>query len=1562
MSAGDPLALTGDQERCVEDGRHHLLGLAKNNSVIRDPTDRHLYHNVVAILGPRGAGKSSILEILYQRRPEAAPPGYGCNEPRLWFLPSLDCSVLDARLTPGTAVLLRIQEQLKHRPEAKGAHDSKSAIDKLLADLHALIERFTRVDRQYKDLCMELSVSPGDYSHYVVEGLQERFGLQRDLATWLAEVSKLTQNDAIVVLLDDFDLVPAEEVRQWIVALMDELHQPRLLFVLTADLPRLQHLSWDALAGLDDMTGRALVDKLIAEHNRVYVGPWALGDRSWFPQLRPDRKSRDDAPADTLWGLIRARNDGSDAHADLIERLLPERPRGLANLHGSLKQHESKPEARTFHDLIEVLAACRQEPLLARRLRQIREQQRDWVRDLRLSSTDLDPEDWWDLVRAVRQRQPVARSHQDALLPLDGLQASQEGLEQGTRCGRRRSDTGLPTAMILSPEDTRDPSRHHLFYERPLRDAAEADAPFWTELLVDRNLVSQDPGPTMYVLNRWRPLFRRHDEARLRLSLSRPDIRDFFEWLDDAGYSGDIWPALSWLRLDPAGGHPFSLEVGWTPMIESLRRGENRSIPALTALLNIAAPPKPEVAVDDDAVQIHLLPGRLWAMVLLIDALERCPWQELCVPRLWGVATYLGLAAGLVKTAYAHALLGEHPSPSPAATCPLNPMGRCATRTQLQPLARHVRRRAHRGPQRHIRSGLRPVVVRADRTARGGGMVLRPIEGLPMHPRPGSRALPFEQLSTMAEKASGSSAETLAWALALVDNTLVDDALFGLSLPQAIACRLGDLGIDDEPTAQRCARRATERVEPKLGLIALVDDLFQLAFRPRHGLPVLDTGPLARRLARALDFDLLACLSLRDLPRDEPYDWSAINLTDEDPGAAVLRQESIETHIHLGGALPPLYYWLILMSGTFPLEALRWAKSSNPARRHADDDRWQGAILRAAALRLKIADRVRKCGHDFAWLPAFDTDLCLENPSIAIRDLVARWSVAQRFSRFPGVDRRARPLFADPLRDWSGDQPIHYASLERRLIYHAGRLIRRDRTPDLERQLFEYMRIRNAFHAWMAHDYGSDGLARFSENFDRRGFLFHGAGASRRNRRQQRVLTELERERVFRALRSQVHEPYCEAHGASELHQPLRRIELRVSPPGKRPLRVLRAWLDGLCRFLDQREASRPTVPRVQAAFVIHFLKRRVTGHSAGELIEREIAERTAKRNEEIASNLWFMLRDYPDLRRFFAGIDAAGQERIASPRVFVGAFHLLIKKQAETRVAPGQPPLRLGLTYHVGEDIEDLLTGLRHLDEVASLLFRGQPGRLGHALALGEDPKRHYARRGGETEVRVGSHLLDLVWLYGRLLGNDEQGMIDSIRHRIEEIIREHGDKGPIEIDRCWRAMGLDGRAIDPALGEHELLDQLGCYDGRDTWCTVTASRDWLAIMNKVQSLLRQRFASMPLCIESNPTSNLLVGGYSDYGELPYGVFTDAGLSVSINTDDPGLFCTTLPGEMSAMYQTWRGRTGSHRAAIQWLEERLQDARRSTFLGPQVPIGRDVRAILRDPEFGRFIPMTPRV
>jgi inosine/xanthosine triphosphate pyrophosphatase family protein len=65
-----------------------------------------------------------------------------------------------------------------------------------------------------------------------------------------------------------------------------------------------------------------------------------------------------------------------------------------------------------------------------------------------------------------------------------------------------------------------------------------------------------------------------------------------------------------------------------------------------------------------------------------------------------------------------------------------------------------------------------------------------------------------------------------------------------------------------------------------------------------------------------------------------------------------------------------------------------------------------------------------------------------------------------------------------------------------------------------------------------------------------------------------------------------------------------------------------------------------------------------------------------------------------------------------------------------------------------------------------------------------------------------------------------------------------------------------------------------------------------------------------------------------------------EAGLPLSLNTDDPGLFVSSLPGEFSAMYGALAAAGMEHRQILRWLDERIGDARHASFLSPQVPIG----------------------
>jgi len=67
----------------------------------------------------------------------------------------------------------------------------------------------------------------------------------------------------------------------------------------------------------------------------------------------------------------------------------------------------------------------------------------------------------------------------------------------------------------------------------------------------------------------------------------------------------------------------------------------------------------------------------------------------------------------------------------------------------------------------------------------------------------------------------------------------------------------------------------------------------------------------------------------------------------------------------------------------------------------------------------------------------------------------------------------------------------------------------------------------------------------------------------------------------------------------------------------------------------------------------------------------------------------------------------------------------------------PNIPPIRLGVTMHVGEDFVDPMTGLREIWEAIDHLALHSGDRLGHALAAALDPKllrQLLERRSGST------------------------------------------------------------------------------------------------------------------------------------------------------------------------------------------------------------------------------------
>ena len=110
----------------------------------------------------------------------------------------------------------------------------------------------------------------------------------------------------------------------------------------------------------------------------------------------------------------------------------------------------------------------------------------------------------------------------------------------------------------------------------------------------------------------------------------------------------------------------------------------------------------------------------------------------------------------------------------------------------------------------------------------------------------------------------------------------------------------------------------------------------------------------------------------------------------------------------------------------------------------------------------------------------------------------------------------------------------------------------------------------------------------------------------------------------------------------------------------------------------------------------------------------------------------------------------------------------------------------------------------------------------------------------------------------------------------------------------------------------------------------------DFYKLLEAIQEQLLKEIESKRISIECNPTSNYKIGEMSNYDEHPILKFYNSGLNtpynkhdiaVSINTDDQGVFSTSLEREYSLIalaierHQT-EGFKNSPRQIIDWLDK----------------------------------------
>ena len=318
-------------------------------------------------------------------------------------------------------------------------------------------------------------------------------------------------------------------------------------------------------------------------------------------------------------------------------------------------------------------------------------------------------------------------------------------------------------------------------------------------------------------------------------------------------------------------------------------------------------------------------------------------------------------------------------------------------------------------------------------------------------------------------------------------------------------------------------------------------------------------------------------------------------------------------------------------------------------------------------------------------------------------------------------------------------------------------------------------------------------------------------------------------------------------------------------------------------------------------------------------------------------------------------GIDAAGAEIDCSPAVF-GQIYRYARLRDITN-----------LTYHVGEDFYDLCDGLKAIDDAIRFLHLEKGSRLGHAIALGISAPKYYERRGYQT-IMSRQRLLDtLTWIYKTIAlngGKMSAYFSEELENKTSEIYGRIGYRMPFDIDAYYMSMML----------RSDNFDQIGQYSywGRaslcqDQFCTqargnknaialchefLTSKKVWekgniietytylpeiVEMASTLQVYLQHIVLNKGIVIETNPSSNVVIGPIDEYGEHTIHQFIKKGIIASINTDDKGIFSTSLCNEYSLYANSARLMGDNDTDIIKHINEIRKNAENSRFL-PQRP------------------------
>ena len=367
----------------------------------------------------------------------------------------------------------------------------------------------------------------------------------------------------------------------------------------------------------------------------------------------------------------------------------------------------------------------------------------------------------------------------------------------------------------------------------------------------------------------------------------------------------------------------------------------------------------------------------------------------------------------------------------------------------------------------------------------------------------------------------------------------------------------------------------------------------------------------------------------------------------------------------------------------------------------------------------------------------------------------------------------------------------------------------------------------------------------------------------------------------------------------------------------------------------------------------------------------------------------------------YLIGIDGASNELFSEPWILAPIFRSvkdkyksILKDKAFNRYGIKLLATKdLGITYHVGEVFHSIASGLRHVDEVIDYYGYQNGERLGHGTILGISIDS-YVDNHRIISLPTIELLDNLLWLYHlkayKNLFKDIsisylEEHIWKITHFIYDINGHLGGNSEgINIHHLYLAYKKQFTGLDFVKDEYYLLNCEANFSNKN--CIFKNFKNWnedllfysrhcrcflkkmtrmiqidtsdktiINIYKEAQQYVINKIACKGIIIETNPVSNANIGEFNSMNDHPIFMMNDSfdkdhnHVMVSVNTDDPGVFGTTLKNQYGFILQVLIDKGVPMEKALKWIDMTRENGLNSTFINRTKKTKKEIEEELKE-------------